>query len=386
MLASRAAFVLSVSMTFVGSAAAYVPYRSDTGNVYRWPQSCVSMVAYPNDLVGMMPVEEIMGALDASAGSWSKVSNPCTYLDIAVTHSTGETPRATIDSRNNIIFRTTSWCKLTNTGACDPLMPYDPSTLALTSVSAGSSSGIIRDVDLEVNAFGFNWADLVAHPDLGGMSFHDLQNAVTHEMGHVIGLVHTCYLEPPPDIDDMGQPIPDCGSASADVRATTMFPSANPGDVEKRTLEADDKRGLCETYPAAQDPVTCGESMQDGCTSCTSAGAPASGAGSVLMLAATSAALRVRRRRRPTRGLSLVHARIASSAQSREPALLRVFGHPFVQGPEGLRAAAKEDGAKSFDVVSEVVKPDHRIAGEPRVLAFLRDGLERPNAADEIRV
>ena len=39
----------------------------------------------------------------------------------------------------------------------------------MTSVSAGMTSGTIRDVDMEVNAFGFRWADLASHPELRGM-------------------------------------------------------------------------------------------------------------------------------------------------------------------------------------------------------------------------
>jgi MYXO-CTERM domain-containing protein len=292
--ASQLAFALA-SLTIAAPAAAYVPYRTDSGTVFRWPQSCVPMVAYPNDFVAMMPMGEIMGALDASAAAWSAGSNPCTYLQITISSSAAATPRAKIDGSNNIIFRTTSWCKLTDTGACDPLFPYDPAALALTSVSAGSTSGTIRDVDMEVNGLTFAWADLVTHPELQNMPFHDLQNAVTHEVGHVIGLVHTCYLDPPPDLDHTGQPIPDCSNASPDIRATTMFPSANPGDVEKRTLEPDDVLGLCETYPAAQDPKACG--TEDGC-SCAAASAPASGVGSVLILAMIAVALRVRRRPR----------------------------------------------------------------------------------------
>jgi hypothetical protein len=291
-------------MAVAGPAAAYVPLRTDGGVPFHWPESCVPMVAYPNDFAAMMPVEETLGALDSSAGAWSAASNPCTYLRITVSSSTAAPPRAAIDGSHNIIFRTTSWCKLTETGACDPAVPpYDQAALALTSVSAGMTSGIIRDVDMEVNAFGFRWADLVTHPDLAAMSIHDLQNAVTHEMGHVIGLFHTCDLDldPPPLIDDMGQPAPDCGSASPEIMATTMFPSANPGDLGKRTLEADDTRAVCETYPAAQDPKACMDSTEDGC-SCAAAGLPAPAAGSLLMLAAALAIVRARRRRdRPAR-------------------------------------------------------------------------------------
>src|SRR4051794_35861194 len=159
LLAAVAALIIA------GPAAAYVPYRTDSGNVFHWPQRSVPMVAYPNDFVSMMPVEEILGAVDASAAAWSAGSNPCTDLQISVSSSMDETPRATPDNINNIIFRTTSWCKQTDTGACDPVAPpYDPAALALTSVSAGMSSGTIRDVDMEVNGFGYVWADLVIHP------------------------------------------------------------------------------------------------------------------------------------------------------------------------------------------------------------------------------
>ena len=36
-----------------------------------------------------------------------------------------------------------------------------------------------------------------------------------------------------------------------------MFPSAESGDVDKRTLAPDDQRAVCEIYPAADDPNVC---------------------------------------------------------------------------------------------------------------------------------
>src|SRR4030095_7010288 len=139
---------------------------------------------FPNDLVPMMTVPEIENAVDSSAATWSAGANPCTYLAISVATAMGTTPRATNDGRNIVIFRIGSWCKQTATGACDPNVPYDPAALALTSVSAGTSTGIIKDADIEVNAYHFNWTDLIAHPELEGTSYHDPQNAVTHAWGH----------------------------------------------------------------------------------------------------------------------------------------------------------------------------------------------------------
>jgi hypothetical protein len=276
-------------------AAAYVRYVSDGGKAFKWPQSCVPMTLFPDDLVGMMTLDEIVGAVGASAATWSKSGNPCTYLDLNVTSSSGPTPRAINDGRNNIIFRATSWCKLTDKGECDPRMPYDPAALALTTISAGMSSGIIRDTDLEVNVIGgYKWADLVIHPELlgAGQAYYDLQNAVTHEMGHVIGLDHTCYLDPPPLIDNNGQPTPDCADAPPDVLATTMRSSAKPGVTDMRDLAPDDQLGVCEIYPASQDPMICG--TDDGC-SCATGGRARPVASLVIMAAAFLVALRARR-------------------------------------------------------------------------------------------
>lgn len=281
-------------------AAAYVRYTSGNGKMFMWPQSCVALTAHPDELLGMMTRDEILGAVDASAATWSSSSDACTYLNIMVSSASGGSPRALNDGHNNVIFRSTSWCKLTDANTCDASVPYDPAALALTSVSASTSSGIIRDADIEVNAYHFSWADLVMHPDLrgDGQNFHDLQNALTHEMGHLIGLDHTCYLQPPAPLDNNGNPIPDCASAPPDVLATTMFPSANPGDIDKRDLAPDDQQAVCEIYPAASDPKTCSPGQTDpgGC-SCTTGGAPDTALGSFVMLAAALLAARARRRR-----------------------------------------------------------------------------------------
>jgi MYXO-CTERM domain-containing protein len=280
-------------------ADAYVRYTSNAGKTFMWPQSCVMIVAYPNDLLGMMTRDEILGAVDAAASAWSKSSDACTYLDLMISSSSDATPRAINDGRNNVIFRTSTWCKLTDKGVCDTAMLYDPAALALTSVSASTSSGVIRDADVEVNASNFNWADLVTHPNLrDGQSFHDLQNALTHEMGHLIGLDHTCYLQGPAPLDNNGQPIPDCADAPPDVLATTMFPSANPGDIDKRDLAPDDQQAVCDIYPASHDPMTCAPSQTDpgGC-GCSAAGAPGPALAALVVLLAALLATRARRRR-----------------------------------------------------------------------------------------
>jgi len=261
----RAYLVLAACVATLAAAkpaAAYVRYTLSSGVTFKWPQSCVMLTAYPADFVSRMPLDQIMSATTGSADAWSTVSDPCTYLDITVDYSTAAMPRANPrDQQSMVIFRTMTWCKLKADGLCDTSMMYDPAALALTTVSARMSTGQITDADIEVNALYFMWGDLVANPPTSnGPQLHDLRNAMTHEMGHLIGLDHTCFppgsTMPRPN-DDMGQPVPDCNLASQEVIETTMFPSANSGDVDKRTLAPDDQRAVCEIYPAASDPNVC---------------------------------------------------------------------------------------------------------------------------------
>jgi MYXO-CTERM domain-containing protein len=78
-----------------------------------------------------------------------------------------------------------------------------------------------------------------------------------------------------------------------------MFPSANPGDIDKRDLAPDDQQAVCDIYPASQDPMTCAPSQNDppgGC-GCAAGGAPEPAAAALVILAAALLATRARRRR-----------------------------------------------------------------------------------------
>jgi hypothetical protein len=264
-------------------AAAFVRYLSDDGAPFFWAQSSVPITAYPNDFTQSgMTTDQVGGALAAAAAAWSKEQNPCTYLELGTSLSTAPTPLAVNDGHNSVIFHSTSWCHLGSNGNCN--ISYDSSALAVTTDTANTKTGQIYDADVEVNLVDYQWADVVADPNLAGDM--DLQNALTHELGHLIGLDHTCF-DPltsmtgvRPD-DNTGQPVPDCATASAEVQATTMFPSATPGDIQKRTLAPDDQNAVCTIYSVNDPPLA----VDSGCVQCAAAGAP-SGGGLVVMLAA----------------------------------------------------------------------------------------------------
>ena len=286
-------------------AAAYVRYTLKGKDVkFAWKQTCVPITSYPNDMLPMMTLDEINGATHGSVNAWSAAGESCTYLDIQLNESTEPTPLAAYDYHNILVFRVDTWCKLNPDSSCDTSMPeaYDSLALALTSVIASKTTGEIWDVDIEVNAHNFDWADLVAHPELATDSDHqDLQNALTHEVGHLIGLDHTCYMTGsnlPRPVDNNGDPLINCSNATPEVRETTMFPSAEPGDIEKRTLAPDDLLALCETYPKAADPMKCEPLRPPNQTGCDCAIAAASDGAPATVLALAALAVGARRRRR----------------------------------------------------------------------------------------
>src|SRR5262249_35452987 len=143
-------------------------------------------------------------------------------------------PRQVWDAKNSIIFRTEVW---SHSG--DPKNDMlNPEALAVTTVTA-RSDGHIVDADMEINGVTQNWMNLdpgVTVPFDQGETrrVFDLQNAVTHEFGHLIGLDHTCFT-PSPDNpavntdgktrpnDNKGNPVPNCIGAPADIAQTVMF-------------------------------------------------------------------------------------------------------------------------------------------------------------------
>jgi hypothetical protein len=277
MTRSRVAAVLTATavatvLSLCRPAAAYVRYKTDSGNGFSWGQISVPITAYPDDFVQpTMTADQVDSAALDAANAWSSGENPCTYLNLVLSVSTDPTPIPAYDHRNTLVFRSTSWCQLAADGTCES--DYDTMALAVTGDTANKKTGQIYDSDIEINTLDYNWADVTADASLSNDM--DLQNAITHEMGHLIGLDHTCFNPLsglPQPTDNNGQPVPDCDQASLAVQATTMYPSAMMGDTQKRTLAPDDQAGLCGIYPVDDPPEAAG-----GCASCATVPAPVDG-------------------------------------------------------------------------------------------------------------
>jgi hypothetical protein len=250
-----------------------------------WKESCAPITIYMNGFLDHsgMSREQVVKSIAAAAHTWSGDAVTCPdhsspYFEIvpSVAPDSATPPPIAWDAKNSIIFRTEQWSK---GGA--PGHDYDASALAVTTVTA-RSDGHIVDVDMEINGVTMSWMNFdpgVPLPSDHGDTtrFFDLQNAITHEFGHFIGLDHTCFI--PSDtnpavgtdgkfrpVDDMNQPVPDCDKASGDVMNTVMFNKTDPGETKKRVLSPDDIRAVCTIYAPSKAHEACAlDSATPGC-------------------------------------------------------------------------------------------------------------------------
>jgi hypothetical protein len=249
---------LAVGLVLIAPPArAFVRTMTSGGSPMFWNRTVSIIHAYVGDPPPPLTREDILIATNAAAAAWSRDRVVCTSMDLRIAAVDQASAPALLDGTSRMTFRRQTWCKEPRDDN-DPC--YDPFALAVTSVFARKSDGEIVDADVELNAVNFTWSDLVRKPD-PTMNLQDLQNTLTHEFGHFIGLDHTCFLAGTPPaglVDDQGRPVPTCDHASDEIQATTMFAAVIPGDLERRTLSPDDIRAVCSLYPPMDELVESG--------------------------------------------------------------------------------------------------------------------------------
>jgi MYXO-CTERM domain-containing protein len=199
-------------LTIPGPANGWEQSKSSKGAKLFWGDSCLTM--YVNERgSGDVPDDSELDEIEASFEAWGGVSCSSFLIQFAgmtnleITGHLKEDP-----SINMIIFREKKW-------------PYSTRPVAFTAVTYNVNTGEIFDADIEMN--GEDYA-FTTRPEEESWKI-DIQNTITHELGHVLGVDHTNVVE------------------------ATMFDHAGPGDINKRTLEEDDIEAVCAIYPLVPD-------------------------------------------------------------------------------------------------------------------------------------
>lgn len=176
--------------------------------------------------------------LRAALASWNGLE--CSTLVYSFSGGRGATEASPGDGRNTVQWVTVRWSS-----------SFDADAAATTDVQLerdGTEPGApwrIVEADIYVNADTFEWRPLSADPDAA-----HLAGALTHELGHVHGLMHPC--EP-----DGAGGVTNC-SSSPIYMESALFPIHSAG---ARAPAADDIAGTCALYPrwacegCAQDQV-----------------------------------------------------------------------------------------------------------------------------------
>lgn len=121
--------------------------------------------------------------------------------------------------------------------------PLANGALAITVITFDAHAKQILDADIVLNGeHGFDFFEHDARNE--GMTTYDLQNVLTHEFGHLLGL---------------GEELEDT--------AATMYAFSQPGEIGKRDLEVIDQESIAELYSEPLDPA-----MQGGCGGAAIAG------------------------------------------------------------------------------------------------------------------
>ncbi len=213
-------FVLPAALMLVSSQVfGYALQYAKNGDVVRWNESCFYYSLHQSGMPGQQ-FSAVQEAVRESFAAWEEAGG-CSYFYFE------ETAPASCDhvgfcqyggNMNLLVWQDSDW-------EVDKF--HVENAMALTTLSYDDANGQILDADIEFNSEFFDFG-LNGEPHLA-----DVRNTATHEIGHMLGLDHSM------------------------AAGSTMNPSAQPGDVDKRDLTEDDIAGICELYPLNGDPNVC---------------------------------------------------------------------------------------------------------------------------------
>lgn len=249
---------------------------TQAGHSLYWESGCVFVTV---DTTGTtaLPGDQELAIIDASIAEWNDKTASCSYLKVI-----DEGRRALEvgnDKVNLIKFRDTSWGRPAI--GSDPARPYSSFAAAITTAiyvdqATSPRDGAILDADIEIN--GVDFAITVNGQSLGTGLTAELQNTLTHELGHLQGLEHPCRAAGDPErVDNLGMAVPECEPTNLlplRITEATMYNFQVEGEIKKESLSDDDIAAICAIYPTSKDPGTCDAvgSSSGGCCSASGRG------------------------------------------------------------------------------------------------------------------
>jgi MYXO-CTERM domain-containing protein len=201
-LAAAGAAFAAVAST--PSALAYSLKTTENGAPIRWASGFEYAIssAGARDIEDARAVETVHGAF----APWMRVEGARIEVTFAgrTDGTVGFSPGS--ENMNTIAWSRDAW-------------PFEPDAMAMTVTAHQQSTGRLVDADILINEADYTWG-------VGGSAENDLANALTHEVGHLLGLAHS------------------------EVPEATMFARAEPWETQKTTLADDDEAALRMLYPA----------------------------------------------------------------------------------------------------------------------------------------
>ena len=186
-----------------------IPCNGNAPMPVHWITPCISYYLNENG-TNQMKLADVQTVVKKSINAWNqpkRSSLQLHYSGFTNEDRVGYNPYTSLNA-NIIVFRDSKWTE-------------SKSIMALTSVTHNAVTGEIYDADIEVNTATYKFGIV----EKAGKKVVDLENTLTHEIGHTFGLAHST------------------------VNGATMSVYAANGETNLRTLENDDLSAIASIYP-----------------------------------------------------------------------------------------------------------------------------------------